>query len=114
MELTAQRCLWFRNRGIVGIVKATDEKNEVFYFIGVGDGLNETIDVNLIISFGTRFPDDAGRLLFGDRAPAVAKRPAGAKRVSGVAAKGQAKKKPAARPAAKQVKKPTKKPVKKV
>ena len=49
-----------------------------------GDGLNETIDVNLITSFGARFPDAAGELLFGARVRGVEKRPASAKRVSTV------------------------------
>lgn len=112
--LTALKCRWFSGRGSIGVVMAETEFQEIQYYIGAADGLNERIDINLIMSFGARFPDDAGRLLFGVGAPEVVKRPPGAKRVSGVAKAGPAKKKPAARPAAKQVKKPVKKPVKKV
>ncbi len=87
--LTPIKCKWFNSRGTVGIVMAEDELGEIFYLIGAGDGLNENIDVNLITSFGARFPNDLGDALFGrTRAPAVAKRPASAKRVSTVAGKG--------------------------
>ena len=86
--LTPLRCMWFNSRGTVGIVMAEDELGEIFYMIGAGDGLNENIDVNLITSFGARFPNVIGDALFGRGAPAVAKRPASAKRVPTVAKKG--------------------------
>ena len=70
---------------------AEDELGEIFYLIGAGDGLNENIDVNLITSFGAQFPKVIGDELFG--VPAVAKRPASAKRVSTVAKKGAPPKK---------------------
>lgn len=91
--LTPKRCLWFTGRSAVGIVMAEDENGDIFYLIGTGDGLNETIDVNLITSFGARFPDAVGDILFGRGVPAVAKRPASAKRVSTVAKKGATAKK---------------------
>lgn len=90
--LTPIKCQWFTGRSTVGIVMAEDELGDVFYLIGTGDGLNETIDVNLITSFGARFPERLGDLLFG-RVPTVAKRPASAKRVSTVAKKGATAKK---------------------
>jgi hypothetical protein len=89
--LTPIKCHWFTGRAAVGIVMAEDELGEIFYLIGTGDGLNETIDVNLITAFGARFPNALGDALFG--APAVAKRPASAKRVSTVAKKGAPAKK---------------------
>jgi hypothetical protein len=88
--LTPIKCMWFSGRGAVGIVMAEDELGEIFYLIGTGDGLNENIDVNLITSFGARFPNTIGDALFG--VPAVVKRPASAKRVSTVAKKGATKK----------------------
>ena len=91
--LTPLKCQWFTGRGSVGIVMAQDELGEIFYLIGAGDGLNETIDVNLITSFGARFPGTVGDILFGRGTPAVAKRPASAKRVSTVAKKGAPAKK---------------------
>jgi hypothetical protein len=84
--LTPIKCHWFTGRAAVGIVMAQDELGEIFYLIGTGDGLNETIDVNLITSFGARFPNHIGDALFGVQP--VAKRPASAKRVSTVAKKG--------------------------
>lgn len=91
--LTPIKCKWFNGRGTVGIVMAEDELGEIFYLIGAGDGLNENIDVNLITSFGAPFPYFIGDALFGRGAPAVAKRPASAKRVSTVAKKGAPAKK---------------------
>lgn len=89
--LTPIKCHWFSSRTTVGIVMAEDELGEIFYLIGTGDGLNETIDVNLITAFGARFPNTLGDALFG--VPAVVKRPASAKRVSTVAKKGAPAKK---------------------
>jgi hypothetical protein len=76
---------------------AEDELGEIFYLIGTGDGLNEIIDVNLITAFGARFPNALGDALFGRGAPAVAKRPASAKRVPAVAKKGAPAKKSTSR-----------------
>jgi len=87
--LTPIKCYWFTGRAAVGIVMAQDELGEIYYLIGTGDGLNETIDVNLITAFGARFPNHLGDALFG--VPAVVKRPASAKRVSTVAKKGAKK-----------------------
>jgi hypothetical protein len=70
----------------------TEDDGKVSYFIGAGNGLNETIDVNLIVSFGSPFPNDAGDALFGRRVSGVEKRSAGTKRVSAVAGKRPAKK----------------------
>jgi hypothetical protein len=89
--LTPIKCQWFNSRTTLGIVMAEDELGEIFYLIGAGDGLNENIDVNLITSFGAQFPKVIGDALFG--VPAVAKRPASAKRVSTVAKKGAPTKK---------------------
>jgi hypothetical protein len=89
--LTPIKCQWFTSRSKVGIVMAEDELGEIFYLIGTGDGLNETIDVNLITAFGAQFPKVIGDALFG--VPAVAKRPASTKRVSTVAKKGAPTKK---------------------
>jgi hypothetical protein len=84
--LTPIKCLWFTSRSKVGIVRAEDELGEIFYQIGTGDGLNEIIDVNLITSFGAQFPKVIGDALFG--VPAVAERPASAKRVPAMVKKG--------------------------
>ena len=89
--LTPIKCHWFTGRAAVGIVMAQDELGEIFYLIGTGDGLNETIDVNLITAFGARFPNHIGDALFGVQP--VVKRPASAKRVSTVAKKGAPAKK---------------------
>jgi hypothetical protein len=89
--LTPIKCQWFNSRSKVGIVMAEDELGEIFYLIGTGDGLNEIIDVNLITAFGAKFPTSLGDQLFGRGAPAVAKRPASAKRVPAMVKKGAKK-----------------------
>ena len=91
--LTPIKCQWFTSRSKVGIVMAEDELGEIFYLIGTGDGLNEIIDVNLITAFGAKLPNAIGDALFARGAPAVAKRPARAKRVPTVAKKGAPAKK---------------------
>jgi hypothetical protein len=91
--LTPIKCRWFNSRSTVGIVMAEDELGEIFYLIGAGDGLNEVIDINIITSFGAPFPRAIGDALFGRGAPAVAERPASAKRVSTVVKKGAPAKK---------------------
>jgi hypothetical protein len=85
--MTPQRCKWFTGRGKVGIVQAHDEKGNNHYFIGIGDGLNETIDVNLIISFGAVFPKSLGDQLFPEGVRGVEKRSTRTARVSTVATK---------------------------
>lgn len=85
--MTPVQCKWFNGRGKVGIALAHDEKGNNHYFIGTGDGLNETIDVNLIVSFGARFPKSLGDQLFSEGVRGVEKRSTGAKRVSTVATK---------------------------
>ena len=109
MTFSPKKCKWFSGRGTIGIVRAENEAGEVAYYLGLADGLNEQIDINLIVSFGARFPSDAGDLLFGVGAPAVAERPKSTKRVSTMARKRPATKKPAARPVSKPVKKSVKK-----
>ena len=91
--LYPKRCLWFTNRGLIGVVLAHDDAGNTVYLIGTGDGLNETIDVNLITAFGSHFPRDAGDALFGTGVQPVEKRRASAKRVSTVAKKGAPAKK---------------------
>jgi hypothetical protein len=91
--LTPINCQWFTSRSKVGIVMAEDELGEIFYLIGTGDGLNEVIDINIITSFGAQFPRAIGDALFGRGAPAVAERPASAKRVPTVVKKGAPAKK---------------------
>jgi hypothetical protein len=57
---------WFNSaRGTVGIVMADDEREGVRFFIGPADGLNEQIDINNIMTWGARFPDGAGKAMFG-------------------------------------------------
>ena len=57
---------WFSGaRGVVGIVMADDEREGIRFFIGPADGLNEQIDINNIMTWGARFPDGAGKAMFG-------------------------------------------------
>ncbi len=57
---------WFTGaRGTVGIVMADDEHEGIRFFIGPADGLHEQIDINNIMNWGARFPDGAGKAMFG-------------------------------------------------
>lgn len=88
--LTPQNCLWFNGRGIIGVVRAVNEAGEISYLVGVGDGLNENIDVNLITSHGAYLPQAVGEAFFGREKP-VATRPSRPSRVSTVDSKGKPK-----------------------
>jgi hypothetical protein len=58
--------LWFTSlRGLVGVVHATQEDGERGYWVAPCDGFNEVIDANLVVAQGARFPQAAGRALFG-------------------------------------------------
>lgn len=82
--MTPKRCKWFNN--YVGIVLVEDDKGKNHYFIGAGNGLNENIDINLIISFGSPFPRNAGDALFSTTGVrGVEKRSTGTKGVPTVA-----------------------------
>lgn len=57
---------WFDSgRGGVGIVMADDEREGIRFLIGPVDGLHEQIDINNIMTWGARFPDGAGKAMFG-------------------------------------------------
>ena len=60
--------LWFSSgKGLVGIVRATQDDGEQGYWIAPADGFNEVIDANMVAAHGARFPDAAGQALFGAR-----------------------------------------------
>lgn len=60
------RVTWFTStRGLVGIVEATQDDGVHGYWISPCDGFNEVIDANLVAAQGSRFPDHAGRAVFG-------------------------------------------------
>lgn len=60
------RTIWFTSaRGLVGIVEVTHDDGEHGYYIAPCDGFNEVIDANLVAAQGARFPDAAGRAVFG-------------------------------------------------
>ena len=59
---------WFTNsKGIVGVAKVQTEYEGIQYRISPVDGFMEKMDVQQIIAWGSRFPDAAGRALFGDK-----------------------------------------------
>lgn len=58
--------LWFSSgKGLVGIVRATQDDGEQGYWIAPADGFNEVIDANMVAAHGAKFPDAAGQALFG-------------------------------------------------
>ena len=73
--MTPLRAVWFNNgTGAVGIVMAQDDHGEVGYYIGIGMGMHEGIDVNRIAAIGSRFPNDLGNVLFNVKEKNVTKR----------------------------------------
>lgn len=64
------RAKWFTSgTGSVGIVMAEDDYGDLGYYIGVGMGMHEGIDINNIAAIGARFPEEVGELLFGVKKP---------------------------------------------
>lgn len=59
---------WFcAGHGNVGIVRCFDDYEGIQYFIGQCSGLNEELDKRHIAELGSRFPYEAGSILFGDK-----------------------------------------------
>lgn len=56
---------WFSGRNCVGIVKIVDPYDGVKYYIGVGQGIDEGFDAQLIADWGAKFPRELGDILFG-------------------------------------------------
>ena len=65
-ESEALRCLWFTNsKGTIGIAKVKTYAGEIEYRISSVDGFLENMDVQQVVAWGARFPDNAGEALFG-------------------------------------------------
>jgi len=80
------RVKWFTSgTGAVGIVMAEDDHGEVGYYIGLGMGMHEVIDINNIAAIGARFPNEVGELLFGVKKPKAKNAPAKRVRASKLA-----------------------------
>jgi hypothetical protein len=63
--MTPLRALWFTSgMGVIGIVMAEDH-GEIYYLIGIAQGMHEQIDVNNITALGAKLPQAAGETLFG-------------------------------------------------
>jgi hypothetical protein len=57
---------WFcAGHGNVGIVRVMTEYEGVRYYIGRCDGADEEVDSQYIADWGSRFPIEAGDVLFG-------------------------------------------------
>ena len=58
---------WFTStKGTVGIVKVETQNDGIEYRISAVDGFMEKMDVIQVMAWGARFPDAAGRALFGE------------------------------------------------
>lgn len=58
---------WFCGRDNIGIVKVVDvHSKEVEYRIGIVAGHNVGDDLQSIADYGSRFPNDAGDVLFSN------------------------------------------------
>ena len=57
---------WFcAGHGNVGIVRVMTEYEGIRYYIGSCDGADEEVDSQYIADWGSRFPIEAGDVLFG-------------------------------------------------
>ena len=61
--------IWFSGATNVGIVKVNPTRGEIKYYIGSPSegGIDEVRDEQWIAYFGSTFPDNAGKVLFGDK-----------------------------------------------
>ena len=60
------RCRWFNSHtGSIGVVMVEDElTKDISFRIGVAQGLNEQIDINLIANGGGHIPELVGWMFF--------------------------------------------------
>lgn len=64
--LTVNGVRWFSGVSCVGIVRCIDDHAGIKYYIGNASSVNEEFDAEQIMKWGAKFPDDAGKLIFGD------------------------------------------------
>lgn len=55
---------WYEGTSVVGIVKVNDSNEGTQYYIGTGIGDTKENDIQRIVNWGSRFPNDAGDLIF--------------------------------------------------
>jgi hypothetical protein len=55
---------WFSGQQCVGIVRCLVEHEGICYYVGSASGQDEHVDIDHIMAWGARFPNDAGDLLF--------------------------------------------------
>jgi hypothetical protein len=65
MMSTAPEVRWFNGRNCIGIVRVMDPYDGAKYYIGMAAGHDEQDDIETIAAWGSRFPNDAGDVLFG-------------------------------------------------
>ena len=60
------KCRWVTSHtGTIGVVMAEDESTgDINFYMGVAQGLNEQIDINLIANGGGRIPELVGWMFF--------------------------------------------------
>lgn len=63
--MSAHQVRWFNGRSCVGVVRVNEYTNGSKYYIGVGNGEDEEQDIEFIAAWGSKFPNDAGDVLFG-------------------------------------------------
>jgi hypothetical protein len=53
------------SRGKLGFIMVFDEEEQrLHYYVGIGEGLNEQIDINHIFAGGYKLPTEAGMAIF--------------------------------------------------
>ena len=64
--MNLQDVLWFdTSKGRIGVLMVLDWHTELLhYYLGVADGMNESIDINHIYNGGIKLPDSVGMAFF--------------------------------------------------
>jgi hypothetical protein len=57
--------LWFSGGSTVGIVRCEVEYEGIKYYIGAANSGLEGTDIEYIMAYGARFPNNIGDMLFG-------------------------------------------------
>lgn len=55
---------WFSGTQCVGVVRVEDACDGIVYYIGSAAGMDEKVDIEHIMAWGARFPNNAGDVLF--------------------------------------------------
>lgn len=63
--MTPIKALWFpTDMGVIGVVMVRD-RGEIYYKLGIAQGMHEQIDINKIAALGAKISLEVGDIWFG-------------------------------------------------